>query len=115
MQKGVGDGYREFDSEYSDHPRHTGATVDTSLWEEQARVESRYELGRLEGELDAAKKAQDDQEVSRILAVIEAIRASFVDYDAEGNRIPLRAWPLGDENTFDEVWNLDGRRKDEAA
>lgn len=91
MQGGVRDDYREFDSEYSDHPRHAGASVDPSFPAERARIASRHQLGRLEGELDAAKEAQDNQEVLRISAVIEAIRASFVDYDAEGNQTPLRA------------------------
>lgn len=89
--------------------------VDPSLWEEQARVESRYELGRLEEELNAAKEAKDDDEASRILALIEYIRSFFADYDARGNRITLRAWPLGDENTVDEVCGLEGRCRAEAA
>lgn len=92
------------------------ATVDTSLREEQARVESRYELGRLEGELEDAEASGDEVEADRIWALMHYIRSRFpIDYDEGGNRIPLRAWPLGDEKTVDEVWNLDGRREAEAA
>lgn len=83
--------------------------------EEQARVESRYELGRLEDELNAAKEAQDLEKVSRISGVIEYIRSSFTDYDAQGKRIPLRVWPLGGENTVDEVCGLEGRCRATAA
>lgn len=109
MQEETTVGYRRLDDQYPDHPRHTGASVDPSFLEAQAKVESRYKLGRLEGELSAAEEAQDAEAIARISGVIEHIRSSFIDYDAQGNLIPLRAWPLGDDGTIDEVWSLEGR------
>ena len=88
--------------------------VDPSFWEEQARLASRYELGRLETELCEALSESDEAAAHLIEAKILWIRAHFPrDFDATGRKIPLRAWPIEPKSYFqDQAWDGDRPERD---